>query len=164
MIRRDRDTFAEEVCIYIREDLAFNPRQDLQNINFEDVWVEILLPRCKPIIIGTCYKARDNNNLTKCLENTLNLVNPESDIYVLGDFNICLLKDNSNYRKSYKDLTELHNFKQLINKPTRVTDTTASCIDHIFVNKSEKVCQAGIIESSISDHFITYCTKKLILK
>ena len=161
LIRRDRDTFAGGVCIYIREDLAFNPRQDLQNINFEDVWVEILLPRCKPIIIGTCYKAPDNNNLTECLENTLNLVNPESDIYVLGDFNICLLKDNSNYRKSYKDLTELHNFKQLINKPTRVTDTSASCIDHIFVNKSEKVCQAGIIESGISDHFITYCTRKI---
>ena len=115
LIRRDRDTYAGGVCIYIREDLAFNPRIDLQNINLEDVWVEILLPRTKPIVIGTCYKAPDNNNLTESLENTLNLVNPESEIYVLGDFNICLLKDNSNYRKSYKDMTELHNFEQLIN-------------------------------------------------
>jgi hypothetical protein len=161
LIRRDRDSFAGGVCIYIKEDLAFNPRLDLQNINLEDVWIEILLPRSKPIVIGTCYKAPDNNNLTECLENTLNLVNPESEIYVLGDFNICLLKDNSKYRKSYKNLTELHNFKQLIKKPTRVTDTSSSCIDHIFVNKSEKVCQSGVIESGISDHFITFCTRKI---
>ena len=122
--------------------------------------MKILLPRIKPIVIRTCYKALDNNNLTESLENTLNLVNPDSEIYVLGDFNICLLKDNSNYRKTYKAVTELHNFKQLIKKPTRVTETSASCIDHIFVNKSEKVCEAGVIESGISDHFITYCTRK----
>ena len=58
-------------------------------------------------------------------------------------------------------MTDLHNFKQLINVPTRVTDTSATCIDHIFVNKSEKVNQAGVIESGISDHFITYCTRKI---
>ena len=61
--------------MYIREDLAFNTRLDLQNNNLEDLWIEILLPRCKPIVIGTCYKAPDNNNLTESLENTLNLVN-----------------------------------------------------------------------------------------
>ena len=110
LLRRDRDTFAGGVCVYIREDLAFNARSDLQNDNLEDLWVEILLPRCKPIVIGTCYKAPDNNNLTESLENTLNLVNPESEIYVLGDFNICLLKDNSNFRKSYKNSTDLYNF------------------------------------------------------
>ena len=161
LIRRDRDTHAGGVCIYIREELAFNPRNDLQNINLEDLWVEILIPRTKPIIIGTCYKSPDNNNLTECLENTLNLINPECEIYVLGDFNICLLKDKSDYKKSYKNLTDLHNFKQLINKPTRVTETSASCIDHIFVNKSEKVSQSGVIESGISDHFITFCTRKI---
>ena len=101
--------------MYIRGDLSYNPRVDLQSINLEDLWIEIFLPRTKPIIVGTCYKAPDNNNLTECLENTLNLVNPDNDIYVLGDFNICLIsKENSCYRKSYKDLTDLHNFKQLI--------------------------------------------------
>ena len=55
----------------------------------------------------------------------------------------------------------MHNFKHLINKPTRVTETSASCIDHIFVNKSEKVSQSGVIESGISDHFITFCTRKI---
>ena len=42
-----------------------------------------------------------------------------------------------------------------------MTDTSATCIDHIFVNKSEKVCQAGVIKSGISDHFITFCTRKI---
>ena len=131
-----------------------NARVDLQNINLEDLWIEILLhKRTKPIVVGTCYKKPENNNLTECLENTLNLVDHYSDIYGLGDFNICLIsKENSCYRKSYNDLINLHNFKQLIKEPTRVTDTSSTCIDHIFVNKSEKVCQAGVIESGISDH------------
>ena len=161
LIRRDRDTYAGGICMYIREDLAYNPRVDLQNQNLEDLWVEILLPKTKPIIIGTCYKAPNNNNLNECLENTLDIVNPENDIYVLGDFNICLTGDKSNYRKSYTNLLGLHKFKQLIKEPTRVTDTSATCIDHIFVNKSEKVCQAGVIKSGISDHFITFCTRKI---
>ena len=46
---------------------------------------------------------------------------------------------------------------QLITKPTRVTDTSASLIDHIFASSlSNPVCP-GIILNDISDHFMTYC-------
>ena len=31
LVRRDRETHAGGVCMYIRNDLAFNPRPDLQN-------------------------------------------------------------------------------------------------------------------------------------
>ena len=38
----------------------------------------------------------------------------------------------------------MFNFKQLINKPTRVTPTSKSAIDLIFVSDPQKVCQSGI--------------------
>ena len=47
IIRRDRAGFAGGVCAYIREDLAYNHRTDLNNINMEDLWLEILLPKNK---------------------------------------------------------------------------------------------------------------------
>ncbi|CAL4069256.1 unnamed protein product [Meganyctiphanes norvegica] len=51
-------------------------------------------------------------------------------------------------------------YTQLINKPTRVTSTTESLIDHIYTNNKNKISQSGVIESGISDHFITFCTRK----
>ena len=41
--RRDRVTHAGGVIMYIRSDLAYNHRGDLQNDNLEDLWIELLL-------------------------------------------------------------------------------------------------------------------------
>ena len=54
----------------------------------------------------------------------------------------------------------MFNFKQLINKPTRVTPTSKSAIDLIFVSDPQKVCQSGVVTFGVSDHFLTYCTRK----
>ena len=52
--------------------------------------------------------------------------------------------------------------KQIINEATRETDTTSSCLDHIFTNNDIKICQSGVIKSGLSDHYITFCTRKII--
>ena len=154
------------MLLYIREDLAFNPRTDLQNKNLEDIYLEILLPKTKPIIVGSCYRAPENDKdhfdiFLGCMENTLDKINPGSETIFLGDFNINLLDNNSNFKKTYLDLLKSNNYKQLIKSPTRVTETSSTCIDHIVVNKTEKICQSGVIETGLSDHFITYCTRKI---
>ncbi len=56
VIRKDRNRHGGGVATYIRSDLAFSERNDLQSINLESVWVEILLPKTKPILVGTCYR------------------------------------------------------------------------------------------------------------
>ena len=86
----------------------------------------------------------------------------DCDTIILGDFNICLLRNNSRLRNKYTDTLDSYNFTQLIETPTRVTQTTASLIDHIHTNNTDKICQAGVIETGLSDHFITYCTRKTI--
>ena len=45
---------------------------------------------------------------------------------------------------------------------TRVTQITASLIDHIHINIPDKICQAGVIETWLINHFITYFTRKII--
>ena len=52
---------------------------------------------------------------------------------------------------------------QLISIPTRVTSKTATVIDHVLTNFSQKVSQYGVIELGISDDDLVYCTRKKLL-
>ena len=51
--------------------------------------------------------------------------------------------------------------KQLITSPTCMTST--SLLDHILTNSSERVSQSGIADVGLSDHQMTYCTRKITL-
>ena len=122
--------------------------------------VEILLTNSKPIYVDVCYRTDGNNLLVKCLENTLSMLRQDCDVMVLGDFNICLHSNKSKLSKDYKSLLSFFHCKQLINSPTRVTDKTSTLLDHIFTNNTGKICQSGVLPVGLSDHFITYCTRK----
>ena len=50
--------------------------------------------------------------------------------------------------------------KQIINNPTRITDTTESLLDHILVNTPNKISQSGVISKGFSDQDLIYCTRK----
>ena len=51
--------------------------------------------------------------------------------------------------------------KQLIKVRTGATCNTSVLIDHILSNSREKVVQAGITETSLSDHQLIFCTRKI---
>jgi len=53
VVRRDRDRHGGGVCCYIRNDFAFSIRNDLNVLNDEFVFIELLLPKTKPILVGT---------------------------------------------------------------------------------------------------------------
>ena len=89
------------------------------------------------------------------------MLDNNNEVFILGDFNICMLK-NSRLKEKYIKLLESNNFKQIITSPTRETKSSSSLIDHICTNSSEKVSQSGVIESGLSDHFIIFCTRKKV--
>ena len=47
--RKDRERSGGGVCMYIRSDLAFNPRPELSTDQLETLWIEIILPKTKPV-------------------------------------------------------------------------------------------------------------------
>ena len=54
-----------------------------------------------------------------------------------GDFNLDILKDNSN--RKIRDLCQQFNFEQLINEPTHFTENSSSLIDLILtINRKVK--------------------------
>lgn len=77
-----------------------------------------------------------------------------SNLLVLGDINIDILS-NSNDSDKYLFLMSSYGLKSLVNEPTRITDDTQTCIDHVFTrfhkNWSHKV-SCEILDLKITDH------------
>ena len=89
ILRRDRNRHGGGVCVYIRSDIAFNERWDLQNKIIETLWIDLLLPKTKPILISTCYRPPNQTHFLECFENILASIRSDVELYILGDFNIC---------------------------------------------------------------------------
>ena len=65
--------------------------------------------------------------------------------------------------RSYLEFCFTHALEQIITRPTRVTDQTATLIDHIYTNSPDNVSQSGVIDLGLSDHDLIYCTRKTSL-
>ena len=61
VVRRDWDCTGGGVALYIKEDIAFNPRPDLSVGQLEAVWIKLLLPRMKGILVCACYRPPNDN-------------------------------------------------------------------------------------------------------
>ena len=81
------------------------------------------------------------------------------NIILIGDTNIDLLDYGriDNVTK-YVDLLAQHSFAPVISRPTRVTDHSATIIDHIFVNHCHAVTNCGVITETMSDHLAVFAT------
>ena len=62
--------------------------------------------------------------------------------------------------KKYKEFLSTHGLTQIIEEPTRITDTSSSLLDHILVNTPDKITQHSVLSKTLSDHDIIVCTRK----
>ena len=82
---------------------------------------------------------------------------------ILGDLNANMM---SNSKLPKKDKQKLLNFSrtfdltQLIKEPTRITDTSRTLIDLIFVNNDHRIVKSGVIPVRLSDHYLVFCILK----
>ena len=88
----------------------------------------------------------------------LNLTSSNKPCYILGYFNINISKPNRSPAAT-KYLKHLLRCGALtvITKPIRVTDTSATIIDHIITNDTKHPILPGILYSDISDHYPIFC-------
>ena len=108
-------------------------------------------------IAGEIYRA-DYTDILKCdkdgntkMENILQNTSSD-DIILIGDLN-CNVKAAKPSKETQKLMTlcEDYQLQQLIDKPTRITTTCASTIDHIWTRNKNLVTQVGTCEG-LSDH------------
>ena len=150
------------IGMFIKENLQYNIRDDLSifipNI-FESIFAEIYINR-KPILIGTIYRPHtppkaDIDIFMKTMQDLQNTLAKEiKESYIMGDINIDLLKfPHHSKTNEYLENIFSQGHIPLITKPTRVTDHSATLIDHIYANKLQITTTSGIVVTDVSDHF-----------
>ena len=76
------------------------------------------------------------------------------NVYIFGDFNLDILKfDENKFISEYVDTLFSFGFLQLVTKPTRVSENSATLIDHILTNSLCEQFDSYILCHHISDHF-----------
>ena len=143
--------------IQVKPDLSY--REDAEIGEFQVI--EISHKGHKNSVICNLYRSPNGklSSFIDKLENTLSKLarHRNKNIFLLGDSNIDLLDYGriDNVTK-YVDLLGEHGFAPVISRPTRITNHSATIIDHIFINNCHAITKSGIITESLSDHLATF--------
>ena len=79
------------VACYIRNDLSYDVKSYFPK-DIENIFLELLLPNTKPIVVGTIYRPPNQTNFMELSNENLSKVETNNvETYILGDFNISLL-------------------------------------------------------------------------
>ena len=176
LIRTDRNRKGGDIAFFIRSDICFNSQNYLfdKNTSFD-----LLLPKTKPFSFVIVYKPSNDNHFLYYLSKGLNDFNlMENDIFILGNTNTNTFNNGENILDKYKDMSKRKsNFgaipqkypqicltlglKQLIKHSIRITCYTWTLIDHIITSYEEKVTQSGVMNTSLSDHQLIFCTRNI---
>ena len=174
LIRSDRNRHDGGVVCYIKKDSHYNVRKNCPT-DFENIFLDHLLPNSKPILIGILYRPPDQSGfLDMVLSATADMEDFDNqEAYILADLNFNLV-DKSKYildtkyskvmvplAKKYSQFCCMHNLKQLIMSPTRVSKATSTLLDHFMTNSNELVSHSGVLDIGLSDHQLVFCTRKI---
>ena len=179
IVRCDRDRKGGGVACYIKNEICFSTKNILSK-KIEVIFAGFLLQKTNVISVGIVYRPPNDTIFLQLFAEILNSLNIlENEIFVFGYMNINILQNGINLLeknpvntskgknvissnvKNYIEFCSTMGLKQLIKVPTTITSNISTLIDHILTSTSEKVIQAGIIETSLSDHQLIFCTRKI---
>ena len=178
LIRSDRNKKGGGIACYIKTSISFNYHGSLSE-NFENILIDILLPKYQPIMQGIICRPHDQSSFIDNFNIALKeLASQGNETYFLGHFNINLFfeghyvlkksfaklkeaQSNQILLKPYLEICSAFGLTQLLNKPTRSTLNTSSLLDHILTNLKESITQHGVITLRLSNHDFIFCTRKI---
>ena len=145
---------------YIHQSVNYKQLNIFDRHHIECIWIEVYLKGNKPMLIGMIYRNPSEladwfDRFELMIEDVLDY---SSEVILLGDFNIDLLKPHS----TWKRIIDTYNLTQLITSPTRVTSNTETLIDHIYVTNPSNIVETSVTNFGFSDHFpvcLNWCKK-----
>jgi len=146
--------------MYTDNTLDYTVLEKTSSEAFQALWVELHFERQKNIICGITYRQHNSpeyfqSYFNETAEKYLSLGKP---VYIMGDFNIDLLKcEPSNFSLNLLLTLQSCHLTPTIDKPSRVYNNSATLIDNILVTDPDQVISIGNAISDISDHFSQYC-------
>ena len=144
--------------------------------DIESIFLDILLSKTKPIFVGIIYRPPKSIHFLECFNKHLDDINLDSEILLLGVFNINLhngryiLKENQAMQNripstslvsQYQLFCQRYFLEWMIKHATRTTCSSSRLIDHILTNSRKKISQSDVIDIGVSDHQLIYLTQKL---
>lgn len=144
--------------VYVRKNL--NPRVNYTQLNqTTPVRVEIIINELA-LGITAIYRPPSTNLgvFMEEMEKYLSELKRNSVEIIVGDINIDILNGNDKMSSLYMNILGSCGFISYINKPTRVTETTSTLIDHIFVRTQMNIkknfsLNPVIFKCSMTDHY-----------
>ena len=120
----------------------------------------------KSVIVGNVYRSpsRNRQKFNELLECVLQKLDRHKtkQILLVGDVNSDLIKyENDIDGQALVDTAANRGFVQVISRPTRITDHSATLIDHIYTNKIENLISTSVLILDLSDHLATYAIMSL---
>lgn len=153
------------LCTYVKANLKCDAQVysnlNLSNQHLEALVLDIKLPQTRPIIMINLYRppsGKISEGIDQ-LQNILNQLPTNAELFIAGDFNIDLSKENSPSHQAMKGFEHLNSLMQLINDSTRITNRSNTLIDHIYTN-SEIIKYSGTLNINISDHLPIFTIRK----
>ena len=151
------------LCIFVRKHYICKkisiPNQNCGVNLAEMLWIEIITNKTK-IAIGFFYKPPKIPYacFEKVFDSLLYIYSKYQHTLLVGDFNINMLTPESLEARALNNfITEPFDLKQLIGTPTRITQTSRTLIDLIFVSRENNVLFSGTADPpGINDHHFTY--------
>jgi exonuclease III len=153
------------VGIYLKKGIIFKILTDKSTFIeklFESIFIEVTTQKGKKLVVGSIYRPNSSySNLTSTeqftqfndlLLNLLSSLQPTQETFILGDFNIDLLKNDAQ-PNTYLDSLFISGFIQTVTRPTRCTNHCATLIDHCITNTVYQTYETAILTKRISDHF-----------
>jgi hypothetical protein len=147
--------------IKIRDDLSCKKQCDCSRCICENLWIEFNMAKTK-YILGAVYRHPNGNttHFTQSLTSTLDKIDPSASAIFAGDLNIDLMKFEVSASFDYYTTLATHGFVPYIVSPTRVTDYSATLIDHVFVKQPARQAphdiKSGIIYCDLTDHLPSF--------
>ena len=146
IIRLDRQDGrrAGSVALFLSSNIACKRRLDLENWDFEMLFVEFKISNTK-FVCGVCYRPPNYsvetdlallNHLQNCLDKIY--LQPNTFVVLLGDFNahfdMSSAPLSSDFGACLHSWMGCNNLYQVIKEPTRVTSHSATLLDLIITN------------------------------
>ena len=166
--RKDRvDKGGGGIVCYILEGIKYKRRCDLEEENIENIWLEIIYECSRNILVGIVYrppgtKIEWHDTFSEHLEK---LYHEDKELIIMGDVNIDLLpvikglEPSSAAKKLLHILEDVH-LSQIICKPTRVTKTSKTLIDHVYVSHPQAIVHSDVPVCAPGDHYPVCVTRK----
>lgn len=142
------------IIIYVKENLDFS----LSNCDtISSAEYLCMYSKRLDLYILACYRSHSFTPSFFITELNTLLKNCKSkNIVLIGDLNIDILKNDPD-SNVYMDFMYDKGFKSCLNIPTRITEKSESCIDHIFIRTKTFLVKTGCLLNSLTDHYPIVC-------